>query len=43
MDAAEAAANAVSGVVARHIIARPEDDTQKMLTITGFDKPQKKK
>ena len=43
MDAAEAAANSVSGVVARHIIPRPEDDTQKMLTITGFDKPQKKK
>ena len=43
MDAAEAAANSVSVVVARHIIARPEDDTQKMLTITGFDKPQKKK
>lgn len=29
MDAAEAAANSVSGVVARHIIPRPEDDTQK--------------
>ena len=43
MDAAEAAANSVSGVVARHIIPRPEHDTQKMLTITGFDKPQKKK
>ena len=43
MDAAEAAANSVSGVVARHIIPRPEVDTQKMLTITGFDKPQKKK
>ena len=43
MDAAEAAANSVSGVVARHIIPRPEDGTQKMLTITGFDKPQKKK
>ena len=43
MDAAEAAANSVSGVGARHIIALPEDDTQKMLTITGFDKPQTKK
>ena len=42
MEAAEAAANTVSGVVARHIISRPEDDTQKMLNITGFDKPQKK-
>ena len=42
MEAAEAAANGVSGVVASHIISRPEDGTQKMLEITGFDKPQKK-
>ncbi|MGM9625747.1 MAG: BMC domain-containing protein [Eubacteriales bacterium] len=41
MEAAEQAANGVSGVVTSHIIARPEEDTQKMLTITGFDKPQK--
>lgn len=43
MEAAETAANGVSGVVASHIIARPAEDTQKMLTISGFDKPQKKK
>ncbi|MBQ3066022.1 MAG: BMC domain-containing protein [Clostridia bacterium] len=43
MDAAERAANTVSGVVSRHTIARPEEDTQKMFSITGFDKPIKKK
>ncbi len=42
MEAAAIAANGVSGVVASHIIPRPEEDTQKMLTITGFDKPQKR-
>ena len=41
MEAAEAAANTVSGVVSRHIIPRPESDTEKMLTISGFDKPKK--
>jgi len=33
MEAGAAAAEAVSGVVARHIIARPEADTEKMLRI----------
>ncbi|MBQ8577082.1 MAG: BMC domain-containing protein [Clostridia bacterium] len=42
MEAAKTAANGVSGVVASHIIPRPEEGTQKMLTITGFDKPKKK-
>ncbi len=42
MEAAANAANGVSGVVASHIIPRPEEDTRKMLTITGFDKPQKR-
>ena len=38
MDAAEAAANSVSGVVARHIIARPEEGTNSMLKLSGLDK-----
>lgn len=36
--AAEVAANEVSGVITKHIIARPEDDTNKMLAISGLDK-----
>lgn len=38
MEAAEAAALGVSGVVAKHIIARAESDTEKMLKLSGFDK-----
>lgn len=38
VEAAEAAANQVSGVITRHIIARPEQDTEKMLKISGLDK-----
>ncbi len=38
MEAAEAAALGVSGVVAKHIIARVESDTEKMLKLSGFDK-----
>lgn len=38
MQAAEAAAKGVSGVVAKYIIAKPETDTEKMLKLSGFDK-----
>ena len=38
IDAAEVAANQVSGVLTKHIIARPEEDTEKMLKISGLDK-----
>ena len=38
VDAAEKAANMVSGVVTKHIIARPEDGTGKMLALSGLDK-----
>ena len=38
MQAAEAAAEGVSGVVAKYIIANPEDGTQKMLKLNAFDK-----
>ncbi|MCQ2770582.1 MAG: BMC domain-containing protein [Clostridia bacterium] len=35
--AAEDAANRVSGVVCSHVIPLCEDDTEKMLKISGFD------
>lgn len=38
VDAAEVAANRVSGVITKHIIARPEADTEKMLKLSGLDK-----
>ena len=38
MQAAEAAALGVSGVVAKYIIAKPETDTEKMQKLSGFDK-----
>ncbi|ROR29083.1 BMC domain-containing protein [Mobilisporobacter senegalensis] len=38
VDAAEVAANKVSGVITKHIIARPETDTEKMLKLNGLDK-----
>jgi len=38
VEAAEEAANKVSGVVAKHVIANPEEDTGKMLRLNGFDK-----
>lgn len=38
IEAAEVAANKVSGVVTKHIIARPEEDTEKMLKLSGLDK-----
>ncbi len=38
MEAAEAMAESVSGIVQKHIIARPTDDTGKMLKLSGLDK-----
>ena len=38
VDAAEQEANMVSGVVTKHIIARPEEGTGKMLVLSGLDK-----
>lgn len=38
MEAGEAVAKSVTGVVQRHIIPRPTGDTGKMLKISAFDK-----
>ena len=38
MEAAETMAKSVSGIVQKHIIARPTDDTGKMLKLSGLDK-----
>ena len=38
MAAAEAVADGYGGAVQRHIIARPVEDLNKMLKISGFDK-----
>jgi len=38
MEAAESVAKSVSGVVQKHIIARPTEDTGKMLKLSGLDK-----
>ena len=38
MEAAIAKANQVGGVVQHHIIARPTEDTEKMLKLNAFDK-----
>jgi len=38
IEAGEEAAKKVSGVVAKHVIARPEEDTEKMLRLSGLDK-----
>ena len=38
VDAAEIAANGISGVVTKHIIAKPEEGTEKMLKLSGLDK-----
>lgn len=35
--AAEHAANKITGVVAKHIIANPDKDTEKMLALSGLD------
>ena len=37
MDAAEVAANKVSGVVSKYIIANPSGDTEKMLRLDGLN------
>ena len=36
--AGEAVAKSLTGVVQRHIIARPTTDTEKMLKVSAFDK-----
>ena len=36
--AGEVVANEISGVVTKHIIAKPEDDTEKMAKLCAFDK-----
>lgn len=38
VDAAEQAANSVSGVITKYIIPRPESDTENMLKLSGLDK-----
>ena len=38
VEAAGAAAEKISGVVSRHIIANPDDGTQSMLKLNAFDK-----
>lgn len=38
VEAAERAANSVSGVITKHIIPRPEESTQSMLSLSGLDK-----
>ena len=38
MEAACTMAESVSGIVQKHIIARPTEDTEKMLKISGLDK-----
>ena len=38
IEAAAAAAEKISGVVSRHVIANPEGGTQQMLKLNAFDK-----
>ena len=38
VEAALEAASRVSGIVSHHVIANVEEDTEKMLKISGFDK-----
>lgn len=38
LEAGEAAANRISGVVASHLIARPSEDVEKMFKISALDK-----
>lgn len=38
VSAAKKRANEISGVITTHIISRPENDTEKMLKISGLDK-----
>lgn len=41
MEAAKAKAAQMAGIVAEHIIARPEAGTEKMLSLSGLDKKKK--
>ncbi|MCM1064777.1 MAG: BMC domain-containing protein, partial [Eubacterium sp.] len=38
MAAGEAMAKSLTGIVQRHIIARPTEDTEKMLKLNAFDR-----
>lgn len=38
VEAAEIAAGKISGVISKHVIARPEEGTEKMLRLNGLDK-----
>ena len=38
IEAAAAMAESLTGVVQKHVIARPTGDTEKMLKLNGFDK-----
>lgn len=38
VEAAEAAANSISGVITKHIIASPDKGIEKMLALSGLDK-----
>ena len=38
VEAGEEAAKAISGVVAKYVIPRPEPDTEKMMKLSGLDK-----
>ncbi len=37
VEAAEAAANELTGVISKHVIPSPETDTEKMLKLSGLD------
>lgn len=38
VEAAERAARSLTGVISKHIIARPDQETEKMLKLSGLDK-----
>lgn len=38
IEAAEEAANKLSGVISKYVISRPEDSVEKMLRLSGLDK-----
>lgn len=38
VEAADTAANSLTGVVAKHVIASPEKDVEKLLALNGLDK-----
>ena len=38
VEAAESAANSVTGVISKHIISNTEESTEKMLKLNAFDK-----